>query len=147
MVKDFGETGSVQDITPTIRVRVAHSTENIAAVHESVFHDPQILISQQLGISRTTTWRILKDELNLFPYKIQLTQELKATDHEQRRKFTDLLLAKNEIDNDFSRKFIFSDEANFNIKGYVNRQNYCIWGSENPREFQKKPIHSQRVTV
>ena len=80
-------------------------------------------------------------------FKIQLTQELKATDHEQRRKFTDWLLAKNEFDNDFSRKIIFSDEAHFDIKGYVNRQNCRIWGSGNPREFQEKQMHPQRVTV
>jgi len=76
-----------------------------------------------------------------------LTQELKATDHEQRQKFTDWLLAKNEFDNDFSRKIIFSDEAHLNINGYVSRQNCSIWGSENPREFQEKPMHPQRVTV
>jgi len=57
------------------------------------------------------------------------------------------LLAKNQFDNDFSRKIIFSDEAHFDIKGYVNRQNCRIWGSENPREFQVKPMHLQRVTV
>ena len=75
MVKNFEETGSVQDIKLTMPVGVARSAKNIAAVHKSVLHDPQISISrrsQQLGISRTTTWRILKDELNLFPYKIQL---------------------------------------------------------------------------
>ena len=85
--------------------------------------------------------------MNLFPYKIQLTQELKTTDQEQRRKFTDWLLAKNEFDNDFSRKINFSDEAHFHIKGYMDRQSYRILDSENPREFQEKSMHPQRVTV
>ena len=35
-------------------------------------------------------------------------------------------------------------EAQFDLGGYVNKQNYRIWGTENPHE---KPTHSKRVTV
>jgi len=41
--------------------------------------------SQELGLSATSTWRILRRDLGLHPYKIQLTQELKVNDHRQRR--------------------------------------------------------------
>ena len=30
------------------------------------------------------------------------------------------------------KKHIFSDEANFDLGGYVNKQNCHIWGTENP---------------
>jgi len=106
--------------------------------------DPKMTIScrlQQLGISSTTTWRILRDHLNLNPYKIQLTQKLNAIDHEQRRKFDAWLLEKVKL------IMIFSDEAHFNFNGYVNRQNCRIWGNGNPREFHEKTIHLQCVTV
>uniref|UniRef100_A0A2H1VYW1 SFRICE_025005 n=1 Tax=Spodoptera frugiperda TaxID=7108 RepID=A0A2H1VYW1_SPOFR len=43
--------------------------------------------SQQLGLSKSTTWRILHKDLALKPYKIQLVQELKLTDHSNRRRF------------------------------------------------------------
>jgi len=36
--------------------------------------------SQELGLSATSTWRILRRDLGLHPYKIQLTQELKIND-------------------------------------------------------------------
>ena len=44
-------------------------------------------------------------------------------------------------DADFGKKkFNFSDEAHFDLGGYVNKQNYRIWGTENP-------MHSKGVTV
>ena len=51
-------------------------------------------------------------------------------------------------DADFGKKkFIFSDEAHFNLGGYVNKQNCRIWGTENPYAYIKKPTHPKRVTV
>ena len=51
-------------------------------MHESVRENPRRSIShrsQELGLSATSTWRILRRDLNLHPYKIQLTQQLKIT--------------------------------------------------------------------
>ena len=39
------------------------------------------------------------------------------------------------------KKIIFSDEAYFDIGGYVNNQNCCIWGTENPQTYIEKPSH------
>ena len=51
-------------------------------------------------------------------------------------------------DADFSKKIIiFSDEAHFNLGGYVNKQNCRIWDTENPHAYIEKPTHSKRVTV
>ena len=41
--------------------------------------------------------------------------------------------------------FIFSDEAHFHIRGYVNKQNCRICGSENPNVIIEKPMHPQQV--
>ena len=45
------------------------------------------------------------------------------------------------------KKIIFSDEAHFDLGGYVNKQNCCIWGTENPHAYNEKPTHPKRVTV
>ena len=45
------------------------------------------------------------------------------------------------------KKNIFSDEAHFDLGGYVNKQNCRIWGTENPHEYIEKPMHPKRVTV
>ena len=150
LVAKFESTGSVNVQPPRVRARSARSAENIAAVRQSVQDNPRLSIprrSQQLGLSSTSTWRILRLDLGLHPYKIQLTQELKITDHRQRREFADWVLEQLETDPDFGKKIIFSDEAHFSMNGYVNTQNCRIWDDTNPHEIQERPMHPQKVTV
>ena len=45
------------------------------------------------------------------------------------------------------KTIIFSDEAHFQLGGYVNTQNCWIWGTESPRVIHEKPLHAQRATV
>ena len=44
-------------------------------------------------------------------------------------------------------KIIFSDEAHFDLGGYVNKQKCRIWCTENPHAYIKKSTHPKRVTV
>ncbi|EFN75580.1 hypothetical protein EAI_08636, partial [Harpegnathos saltator] len=92
LVAKFETTGSLNDQPTPVRQRNARSAENIAAVSESVQENPRQSIprrAQELGLSQTSTWRILRRDLGLHPYKIQLAQELKVNDHRQRRLFAD----------------------------------------------------------
>jgi len=41
----------------------------------------------------------------------------------------------------------FSDEAWFNLSGYVNSQNSRIWASENPNAIHEEPLHSEKIGV
>lgn len=55
------------------RARPGRSKENMAAVSHSVEEDPNLSIprrAQQLGLSKTTTWRILRKGLAWKPYKM-----------------------------------------------------------------------------
>jgi len=84
LVAKFESTGSINNQPTSIRRRNARSAENIAAVYESVRENPKWSISrrsQELGLSATSIWQILHRDLDLHPYKIQLTQELKVNDH------------------------------------------------------------------
>jgi len=119
-------------------------------VRESVRENPRQSISrrsQELGLSATSTWRILRRDLGLHPYKIQLTQELKVNDHRQRRVFADWVLEQLEVDPNFGKKIIFSDEAHFWMNGYVNKQNCRIWDDINPHEIHQHQMHPEKVTV
>ena len=55
-------------------------------------------------------------------------------------------------DADFGKKIILSDEAHFDLGGYVNKQN-CriwhlgIWATENPHAYTEKPTHPKRDIV
>ena len=47
----------------------------------------------------------------------------------------------------WQNKIIFSDEAHFDLGGYVNKQNCRVWGTENQHAYIEKPTHPKRVTV
>ena len=91
-----------------VRQRSVRSVENIAAAEAAVAESPNVSLtrsSQGLGISMTSLWRILRNNLGLHPYKIKL----KPLDHQKQN------------DADFYRKIIFSDSAHFWLNGFVNK--------------------------
>ena len=45
------------------------------------------------------------------------------------------------------KKIIFSDEAHFDLGGYVSKPNCRIWDTENRHAYIEKPTHPTRVTV
>jgi len=57
------------------------------------------------------------------------------------------VLENQKVDSNFSKKVIFSDEAHFQLDGYLNTQNCRIWGAENPRVIHENPLHGHRATV
>lgn len=73
-----------------------------------------------------------------------MVQELKETDHYQRRNFAFWMTERAE---GFSKKIIFSDEAHFHLSGYVNKQNCRIWGDENPHVYHEQPLHALKTIV
>ncbi|XP_065084407.1 uncharacterized protein LOC135706689 [Ochlerotatus camptorhynchus] len=128
VVNKFEETGSVNAQPPSVR------EQNASTVRKSEQENPRQSTprrAQELGLSQASTWRILRRELGLHPYKIQLTQELKLNGHRQRRLFADWLLEQLETDADFARKIFLSDEAHFWMNGYANKQNCRIWDKTN----------------
>lgn len=147
MDKKYEQTGSVANIKTPRHARRGRSEQNIAIVRESVAENPSTSIrhrSQQVGLTYSTTQRILTKDLKLHPYKLQITQELKPRDHQQRRVFAEWI---REQGVNFSMKIIFSDEAHFHVGGFVNKHNCRIWGLENPREIVQTEMHPQKVTV
>ena len=42
---------------------------------------------------------------------------------------------------------LMTDEAHFHLPGYVDKQNYRYWATENPQELRQRPIRSERLTV
>jgi hypothetical protein len=43
--------------------------------------------------------------------------------------------------------FFMTDEAWFHLLGYVNSQNSRYWGTKNPHELHKQPLHDQKIGV
>ena len=106
MIKKFEETGSIIDSKLPVRHRTGRSVYSIAAVGVSVAESPGTSIrhrSQQLDIPSSNMQRILTRDLHLHAYKIQLMQELKSTDHVQRREFVNWLLENQKLEGNFSK--------------------------------------------
>ena len=96
---------------------------------ESVCEAPSTSIyrrSQQLNISETLLRRVLQKDLGMTPYKVQLVQELKPFDHTMCFRFAKWVCDRLTEDADFGKKkkkkIIFSDEAHFELGGYINKQ-------------------------
>jgi len=77
LVAKLESTGSINNQPIPVRRRNARSAENIAAVRESVWENPRRSISRRSQeLSATSTWRILRRDLGLHSYKIQLDYKI-----------------------------------------------------------------------
>ena len=115
----FRTTFTLNDNTHPQRRRTVRTEKVIAAVEE----DPNQSIrhrAQELDMCPSTLWKILRKDLGLRAYKIQLVQELKPHDHLAR--FGELAQNKIAVYPDFHKRILFSDEAHFWLNGYVLRQ-------------------------
>lgn len=156
-VAKFRSEGTVRDLKAATPGRESHSgrkrkrsEEYVEALRESVAkspHRPSRRRSQELGFARTTMLRAMKEDLNLFPYRISIHQKLTAVDKRKRLDMTKILADKIENTKSFLTNLWTSDEAHCYLEGQVNSKNNIFWGSEKPNEVVSKPLHSKKVTV
>ena len=75
LIKKFEESGSVMDMHSSVHKCSVRSPQKIDAVRRSVAADPTTSLrhrSQQLGMARSTLHTVLKKDLHLYPFKIQV---------------------------------------------------------------------------
>ena len=81
IVSKFCTKFTLLDIISSTRLRRVRTEENIAAVSASVNDDHRfIAIRSNWGVCYSTTWKVLRKNLGVKPFKIQLVQELKPSD-------------------------------------------------------------------
>ena len=155
-VKTFKDTGTL--ITSTKkgqkstsgRKLTARSPENVDAVRDSVGWRPKKSLrrcSQELGPSRSSVHRILKNDLQLYPYRIQIKQTLTQNDMTKHVEICWWFESKIEENPDFLQNVSFSDEAHFSLSGHVNSKKSVFWGSHAPDEVLQRPLHSVKCTA
>ena len=156
-VKKFQTEGTVQNLNSRSDDRESNSGRKrlregaiIERVRCSVVKSPKRSTrkrAQCLGLSRTTLRRILVDDLNLFPYRIQIHQKLSEADKIKRKEFAGVLMEKTKRNKSFLPLLWTSDEAHFHLDDQVISKNNIYWGSSRPDEVSQKPLHSHKVTV
>lgn len=146
IVAKFERYGNVRDARRTGRPRSGRSVENIQLVRQSVTASPETSTrrrSTQLGIPRGTVIQILKKDLRLYPYKIQMVQQLNPGDLAKRLEYSRTLLNIAENDELFLENLMMTDEAHFHLSGFVNKKKLQILGHT---ESQKSPSTSLTLT-
>jgi len=149
IVATFNTHGNVQRMdyhrNPTVRTSTV-----IASVAAAIDNNPTISTRQlalNTAVSRRSISRILHEDLNLFPYKIQITSSLNQEDPPIRLEFCQKTLCIVEKDANFINCLFMSDEAHFDLNGNVNKQNCRIWAEGNPQNIHPVMLHAERVTV
>jgi len=95
----------------------------IKKVEEIIGSEPNISIrrlAQRLSLSDRTIRKILKEDLKMFPYKIQVHQRLNDEAISKRYTFASDLLEMIDSKRIDPTKTIFSDEAHIWLDGYIN---------------------------
>ena len=105
------------------------------------------MMSAQLNLPKSSIHRIVKIDLGLYPYKLQIKQSLTDYDCARRLEFAHWMLGRLERTPALLDLIWFSDESHFHLDGHVNSQNCRYWGKESPTEVVARPLHSKKVPV
>ncbi len=92
-----------------------------------------------LQIKHTSWQRIVKNDLNMQPFKIQITQQVKDDNYPQRFLFCEKMLTMVALDNFDVGCIWFSDEAHFDLFGNANKQNFCYYSDSQPCQTLETP--------
>ena len=126
-VRQWREEGSATCKKPPVRPSSVRTPENIARVQASVSRSPRrsaLKHAQALRMSDRSVRRILRMDLSLHLYKLQVMHALSNRDREMRlqfcRQFVEILIENPDLPN----KLLKSDEAHFHLHGTVYKQNF-----------------------
>ena len=97
--------------------------------------------------SRGSLRRVLKADLHLYPYQIQIKQMLTEADMAKRVTMCEWFCDTIEDNPDFLDHVWFSDETHFLLSGHVNSKNNVYWGTAPPEEVLQRPLHSIKCTA
>ncbi|CAI6343896.1 unnamed protein product [Macrosiphum euphorbiae] len=126
------------------------SDENIERVRQSFVRSPQKSTRRaglELDLPHSTVWRVLRRRLTLKAYRIQLLQALLPDDKQKRIDFCNFISEKQEENESFVSRIVFSDEATFHLSGKVNRHNVRIWALEQPHATVEHQRDSPKINV
>lgn len=98
LVEKFERTGSVED-EPRERIRKVRTPELIEKIEQKTKDDPKLsmrILGQEMGVSHMTAWKIMREDLKKFPYKIQIHQQLTEASVEKRLHFASEICRREE---------------------------------------------------
>ena len=148
-VQNLRKNASALKIKPRGRIPMVRIPENVDTVRMVTVKSPRGSVrrhSTAMGLSDRSMWRILHKDLNFHPYKTVIVQELSDRDMANRRIYSEQLVEMLTDDGVIST-VLMTHEAHFHLSGYVNKENYRYWATENPQELHQRSLHNERLTV
>ena len=98
-------------------------------------------------ISRSTIWRILRNDLQWKPYRPRRVHRLLPGDDVKRFWCLDKLLKMQNDDPTFIVKIIWSDECIFKLNGSIATNNVVHWADKNPHFTYQKSTNRSGIMV
>jgi hypothetical protein len=146
IVPNFRESGSIiKKKSGRPFVRIPEVVQNVRQIVEQHPSTSIRRLRQQVNLSYGTCHKILKKDINLFPYKIRVLQEIKPPDYPKRMDYCRWF--EQNMNDEILDLTFFSDEGWIDLGGYVNSQNQRIWSSENPHEYVQRGLHPQKIGI
>ena len=103
------------------RKKIARNQENIKLVLEHLLEDPKISERRHgVDLSKDTFQKIVKYDLEWYPYKMRVRHELLQADYPRRLHFANWFMQRHEC---FVEDIVIGDEAAFHMNGRVNNHN------------------------
>lgn len=148
LIKKFESCGMLSNLKHNRRrhVLTTEKLDQISGIFQRNCSTSTRKISAQLGTSQRTIIQATK-LLNMHPYRVNVVQELLLADCPKRIDFCNWLLHRFKSDAAAFDYFFFSDEAWFQLDGFVNSQNYRVWSSTNPHAYVDKALHPSKIGV
>ncbi|XP_071037890.1 uncharacterized protein [Parasteatoda tepidariorum] len=117
--------------TENIRRSESTSDFDVERVRQTFLDNPRRSVrsaARELDMPISTLYKVIKKQLRLHAYKVQIVQGLEPDDRPRRMAFATDMVGRIEDDADFLKHIMFSDEASFHVSGIVNRHNVRIYG-------------------
>ncbi len=151
-MKKFETTGSVHDdkAQKVGAKRTKQSEENIdqaRKIMRAMLQTSITQVAQEIEISVASACSILTTDIFLFPYKIQVHQDLSQVPVGKRLNFAMEFGVYLDAHPSVLPLIWFGDEAHFWLEDYVNKHNCRKWASSNPAVFLTKNLHPKKIVV
>ena len=89
-------------------------------------------VASEVHVHHTTVWALVRKELKMFPYRLQIAPQLSDADKTNRLAFAHLIKQKLQENPDFLKRIVYSDECSFSLGGAVKKQKVGVWGTKRP---------------
>lgn len=121
------DTGSIELLKTSGAPRLARTSKVIQKVKHKLTQNQVSArgLAKEMGISKSSAHRILREDLKLYAYKMVIVPKLTDEHKKKRKKFANWIF--NHFRKEDTMRILFSDEKMFDVDGIYNAQNQRIW--------------------